>query len=284
MKQKPIKLTNFLKKNDAFKKEATIMLNSTSKAEYSNCKLPFSKVKSALENCNAYSTLREILDEVAPEELVNVAAYASLTKEPVEVDTQWGPKLKRSIELHDDDDIIMNLTLWSNQINLINTNGNYKFKDLRVKSYNGKYLTSTAMTVIQPASDLSFEARDLQPEESKSVNFPPICIDHFEESYCCAKCKRKSDRCGDFIVCESCGAKSLFLPTSKHLFIKASFEIDSVIVSIKLPHKIVWPFLFSIGMTVENSRDDLEMALLTTTKDYVLKYKNNTGIDITKGI
>jgi len=48
-----------------------------------------------------------------------------------------------------------------------------------------------------------------------------------------------------------------------------------------LPHQVVWPFLTSIGITVHDTQDDVEKALLTC-KNYKVSYRNFTATEITK--
>jgi len=171
-------------------------------------------------------------------------------------------------------------TIWNNQIDLVKSNGNYQFKDLRVKCFNGKFLTSTSLSVIQPSTLVNYKQRAVVPVESKSVDFPPICIDQYEETYSCLKCKRMAARCGDFIICESCNAKSMHTPTSKHL--KACFQKDCSNVVLMLLRQVVWPFLTSIGITEHDTQNDVEKALLLTCKNYKVSYRNFIATEITK--
>ena len=280
LKERPVKVSNFLKRLDAFKNESVITMGDNSKAEYSHAVIPFAKVKEQMQTFNTFTSLREVVEKIVPEELVNVVGYATLINPTEEVQTKFGMKTKRDIELHDDDDQILKVTLWNNQIEFIKSDGNSQFKDLRVKCYNGNYLTSTSMSVIQPTTLVNYKGRNVLPVKLKTADFPPICIDQFEENYSCLKCKRKSVRSGDFVICESCNAKFLHNSSLKYLHLKASFIIeDGSTIVLTLPHQVVWPFFTMIGITVDDTQNDVEKALLTA-KDFKVWYKNSTATEI----
>ena len=77
-----------------------------------------------------------------PKESASCIAYASLSNSPEEINKKYGCKMKREILLSDDDSAQLKMTLWNNQIDLVQSEGNFKFKELRVKVYNGlKFLT-----------------------------------------------------------------------------------------------------------------------------------------------
>ena len=95
--------------------------------------------------------------------------------------------MKRDISLSDDS-AQLKMTLWNNQNDLVQSEGNFKFKKLRVKVYNGlKILTSTTLTVIiqEPATlappTLSIDC------DTAVVTFPAKTIDHYEVNYFCLK-------------------------------------------------------------------------------------------------
>jgi len=126
------------------------------------------------------TTVKDISESSGVNESVNVAAFATLLNPTEEIHTQFGVKRKRNVEIHDETQHIMRLSLWNNHIALVKANGNYKFKDLRVKCFHGKYLTSTVLTVIQPALDAKLTEREVESSTVTALNFPPISIDRLE--------------------------------------------------------------------------------------------------------
>jgi len=79
------------------------------------------------------------------DELVNVTVYVDLTNADVtELQTKYGPKKKKMDVLVyvDTFDGMVKLVLWNNYTTVISESGVYKLQDLRIKSYNGKYLTT----------------------------------------------------------------------------------------------------------------------------------------------
>ena len=105
---------------------------------------------------------------------------------------------------------IVKLTIWGNHLDLVREDGVYKFQGLRVNSFKGKYLTTTANSIIVK-SDVIIKRRNvpLSEEEILEVNMPAESIISFNRCYFCKTCGRKGARSGQFPVCEHCGAKSL---------------------------------------------------------------------------
>lgn len=126
-----------------------ISLGDNSLIEYSNNDIPFSKVQPKIEKLNSFSLLKDITENIATNETVNVVAYASLrNSQVVDINTQYGVKRKKDVELHEDSEHIIKLTLWNNHIDLIDD------------------------TVVE---EFAF--------------FPAVTIDQYEERFFCKKCK-----------------------------------------------------------------------------------------------
>jgi len=62
----------------------------------------------------------------------------------------WSETKKKRYTLHDDTITSrVHLTLWNNHIQNVSKDGSHKFQELRVKNYNGKYLTTTKFAECQ---------------------------------------------------------------------------------------------------------------------------------------
>ena len=139
------------------------------------------------------------------------------------------------------------------------------------------------MTVIQPTDKTNYAPREVINDLRKQINFPPICIDHYEEFYSCVKCTRKAIRKGEFLFCETCKGTFMFNQQPKNLFIKASFQLPShkKCISINIPHSVIQPFIHGLGLTLDASEDDIKKAILQA-KNYALSYINSSAVKITE--
>jgi len=74
LKEQPVKVSNFPMKLDAFKNESVITMGNQSKVEYSTrtFTIPFAMVKDKLKSINTFASLKDIIESIAPEELVNI--------------------------------------------------------------------------------------------------------------------------------------------------------------------------------------------------------------------
>lgn len=77
-----------------------------------------------------------------------------------------------------------------------------------MRNFNGKYLTTTAMSVIEASKSTQFEEKAIESKQKKEVKFPPLSIDQIEEFYFCAKCNHKTIPNAKLLKCINCGAKS----------------------------------------------------------------------------
>lgn len=217
LKDKPVKVLNFMERTDEFRGKQILTLGDKSRVEYSSQHIPFSKVEEKVKKFNQMSTVKDVINTVTIDGSVNIVAYVRLTTNAVDINTQYGIKRKRDVCLSDDStEETIKLTLWNNHIDRIVTDGSFKFQDLRLKCYNGRYLTSTALTVVEPTTQ-TFTERTWQDRESEtdSVNFPADSIYFFEETYFCHKCRHRAIPEGLFIACPDCGSRSLLKKDDK---------------------------------------------------------------------
>ena len=94
-----------------------LTLNNNSSIEYSSNNIPFSKVKSKIEKFNAFSTVKQLLDDAQVDDNVNIIANITLSGEIHEINTKFGVKKKRDVMINNDSsEHVMKLTLWNNHI------------------------------------------------------------------------------------------------------------------------------------------------------------------------
>ena len=81
------------------------------------------------------TTIKSIHERSSIDEYVNVVAHAVLDSNGVQdVTTKFGMKKKQEVLPYDDSGSIK-LALWNNHIDYLKEDGNYRFKDLRIKSF-----------------------------------------------------------------------------------------------------------------------------------------------------
>ena len=83
-------------------------------------------------------------------DFVNVEVFVDLADSVVEeIPTRYGMKKKREALIHDlPCTIPLRFAIWNAHIDAIPTSGTYRMMDVKINSFNGKYLTTTANTVI----------------------------------------------------------------------------------------------------------------------------------------
>lgn len=280
---KAVKVDQFLKKIDEFTKKPLLTLASRSIVTYSDKDLPRENVKNVVEKLHSFSSLADV-NNMSIDELVNVTAYVEVAdSQIVELNTKFGPRKKMEALIYDETiQGQTKLCLWNDFIEAIPESGTYKFKDLRIKSYHGKYLTTTATTVIEKA-DIVIKSRDIATKEKLlNVLLPAISINTFEKVHFCKKCFRKALPKGPFILCDFCGSKSLLVIKDTRFEIKASFLHDGEKISITIPHSIFLKFAELVNISIEDD-ENLQVQLLTCD-NIELSFSRITGIasDINK--
>ena len=240
-------------------------LGEQTAVEYSTETISFDKVKDIVKKFNTFSNLSEIIHEICVGEIVNIDVYVNEKEAAVnEVNTKFGVKRKKDVLVSDNShDEYVKLTLWNNHIQSIPESGTYKFQDLRVNSFNGKYLTTTSGTIIQ-TSDTVIERKVLHTKDIVStVSFPVETINLFEQSHFCKKCKRKAVPTGVFIHCDSCGSKSLLVTSEQRFDVKVTFVSgDDVKLTLGMPHKMFMKFAELVSLPIEDV-EQIQIKMLT---------------------
>ena len=263
---KVIKIDNYLEKEDQFKGIRVLTLNDRSTIEYSTEDIPFESVKSKIEEMSNFSTVKEVLLESAINDIINIEAHVSLPNNILDTPTKYGLKRKREAILNDNStDQCIKLAIWSNHIDMLKEEGSFKFQELRVKSFNGKYLTTTALTVIKPSSTIFSEVSQNYASQISTIKFPAISIDKFDETFYCLKCNRSAIPNGKFLLCNHCTCKTLLKPENKKFSVKLSFQNQNgTVTSLTMPHDLC--IAFATSAAVKMCKEAIEMEFLTNTK------------------
>ena len=150
---KPIKLRNFTETINEFENKPLLKLGEQSEIEFSTQKLPFEKVKELVKQSNSFTKISEI-SNISVGELVNMEVFVDIENSPItQVNTKYGVKRKRDAFINDDSsDETLRFTIWNNIIESFPKSGVFKVKDVRINSFNGKYITTTAGTVALPST------------------------------------------------------------------------------------------------------------------------------------
>ena len=266
---KVLKLINHKQNYDSFRKENVLTLGEPTSIEYSDRNVPYEKVKLLSQQFNQI-TLKDIAS-ICVDELINICASVDGSENPVEeITTRFGLKKKKDVNVYDDS-CELKLSLWGDHISQIASNGVYMMKDLRVKSYRGKFLTTTASTHIAKTDDKPLENRSMKDQDDQDFEFPADAIPFFQKCYFCQKCGRTAILSTVFVVCSTCGSKSLVKKSKNRFSVKLGFGDASLV----FPHELVMEFCALLGMDTSNETGVEE--LLLSNESVVGKYnpKNN---------
>lgn len=280
---KPIKLANFVEMRSGFESNAVIKLGDYSMVEYSGEDLPFSKVKTLIDQNSTMSSVDQIINTICIGETVNIEVYVDLeSSEVIEVSTCYGVKKKREVSIYDDStESVLRFTIWNHHLSSFPASGMYKLSDVKVNSYRGKYLTTTASSSVKESSGF-VKRRSIPGAVLKKVSFPAETVDVYDHVYFCRKCNRQGIPTGKFLCCESCHATSLMSICEQRFNVRATFGIDADRkISLNIPHQEFVQFVNVLNIDIKD-RDLVNEAMLTSNK-YEASYmeSTNTVISIT---
>ena len=245
--------------HDNFRNRPTIKLGEKSSVELSTRVIPFGEVEAKLKTANTMTPLN-MVNNKGEGDIINVTCHVNVCEEPGEVDTSYGRKIKLNVFINDD--TVRNpirLTLWGCHVSKVAT-GSYRFKELRVKNFNGKYLTTTSHTeIVQCEQKFKLLPQTQTTTTSKTVNFPADTISKLEEVYYCKSCNFKVMVKGRFGICHHCQGKSLL--GERYFSVKLTFRTNSDILKLNLPNQLFKDFVKMVDGDL-NKLEDIEAALL----------------------
>ena len=158
------------------------------------------------------------------------------------------------------------MTLWGNYTDSIPESGTYKIKDVRINSFNGKYLTTTNGTVIKSSeTKIVNHNHAIEEDVLEDIFFPADTINLFEENFYCKKCQRKAVPTGHFLCCDACGSKSLLSKCDHRYDVRATFiKPDDSKVSLIIPHQVFIELAKMLDIAASN-QEDIQVAMLTSS-------------------
>lgn len=279
---RPVKVTNFIETINEFDNQPLLKLGDRSTVEISTKVLPFEKVRERVQQCNSFSTVDDLAD-VSVGEMVNLEVYVSISENDVEeINTRFGVKQKLEGHVYDDScDTPYRITIWNNLIECFKQSGDgvYKIKDLRINSFQGKYLTTTKSTVIIN-SDKAMRKKSLLPNQiaaDQTLSFPAETIDVFEKARYCKRCNRKATPSGKFLICDNCGSRSLLEKTTVRFDVRLTFKKDGSKLSIVIPQPVIDQYVDLLKIDLDDGEENLQVAMLTN-EDIKLTYSPTKNV------
>lgn len=271
---KVLKVINFKNHFDDFKEREVLTLGEPSRVEYSNKELPFEKVKNAAYKMNTITPLQEVISKVCVDEMVNVLVFANTEESKVqEITTKFGIRKKKDVYLSDESfHENVKLFFWNDHVDSIKEDGAYKLQDVRVKSYNGKYLTTTGNTIIK-RSDEVIAKKELCKIVDEEVVFPAEAISQFEIAHFCNKCGRRGTSSTIFLLCDHCNSKSLMKKCKNMFLVKLSFSDNIVLI---LPHDILCKFTELVGIDLIDGHEESIQEKMLSVDDIKAVYHPRT--------
>ena len=147
--------------------------------------------------------------------------------------------------------------MWNDHISSTDEDGVYKLFELRVKSFKGKYLTTTANSKIVKSSRVTESSKTFLAFEDEEFCLPADNVMHFQLCHYCSKCSRQGVTEDIFLKCPNCGAKSLLKKSVGRFSIKLGF--GSLVLT--LPHDKLIQMLKITGIDISNTTAIQEMLL-----------------------
>ena len=160
----------------------------------------------------------------------------------------------------------INFDVWSNFIKMIPESATYNIYSAKVKSFNGRYIATSANTVIVRRSKEDLPKSE-KPSECLEVCFPAESVDLYDANYTCVRCNRQACESDKLIVCPHCHSKSLLVKSTKKVFIKFTFKNN---LKLTMYHDQYLEFCALLSIS-PNDQAEVEMAMLTAEK-IKLKY------------
>ena len=279
---KPVRLLNFMEVSDEADSSSYIKLGDRSQAQYSPAVLPFEKVKPLIENCQVVSSVDQVMTRICVGEMVNMIVFVELSGSKVEeISTRYGIKKKKDVFIYDEScQENVRMTIWNNHITSFECSGVYSIRDIKVNSFNGKYLTTTASSVVK-SSNTNIRRREIMKVDAKTIRLPADTLDVFEKAHFCKKCNRKAVPTGKFVQCESCHATSLLTTCDSRYNIRATFVTDDNKISLSISHAIAVKIASILEFDIDNM-DDLQYALLSNTSIKLSYSSTHSVIDLEK--
>lgn len=217
----PVRLANISPQKRKYDPETTeYIMNKYSRVEIKK-NLSFPWKSSIGQSTDVVSSVHDVLSSKANGELVEIKAKV-MTKSKTE--SVFSPTMQKSLKKADllvaDSSSAIGVTVWEDNIDKIEENASYLFRNLRISFFNRTYLNATKNTEFQvldeniELSPASIEALDaLKPKENVNINFTGRIIGvEVTRSYICLNCKYRindKNNFGAVMKCPSCNISML---------------------------------------------------------------------------
>ncbi|XP_066911429.1 uncharacterized protein [Clytia hemisphaerica] len=263
----PVKISQFTEIVNSYDHTKDFKLGNHSTVELSSAPLSFDRVKNLIQESTSMTNMIDAIDQ-AVGDFVNVEVYVELGDSTIEeVPTRYGVKRKREALIHDAScSVPIRFAIWNAHIDAMPTSGPYRLMDVKINSFNGKYFTTTANTVVSKSAASSLQPMEVSQPQIKTVMSPAKTIDLFEQIYYCPKCNQKSlPSDGPFLKCQNCGGKSLLEDAPTRFNVRLSFEER---LTLTVPHDLLQAL--SLGVNIDVHDEMFQVALLS--KKYSIKF------------
>ena len=173
--------------------------------ELSSAPLSFNSVKDLIQESTSITNLIDAIDQTVGD-FVNVEVYVESTDSVIEeIPTRYSFKRKREVLIHDASCTVpIRFAIWNANIDAMPTSGTNRLMDVKINSFNGKYITTTANTVVSVSATSALQPMEVSQPKINNVMSPAKTIDLFEQIYYCPKCNQKSLLSdGPFLMCQN---------------------------------------------------------------------------------
>ena len=261
--QKPVEVINYRERQNKYDTTKTdFVLGDLTEVKPSQQQIAFHPKYNFINT--TFTEIKEIKN-IALGEDVNLKVYVTRGTHTENVETPSGTRQKLACYVNDINQDGINFDVWSNFIKMIPESATYNIYSAKVKSFNGRYIATSANTVIvRSKEDLP---KSEKPSECLEVCFPAESVDLYDANYTCVRCNRQACESDKLIVCPHCHSKSLLVKSTKKVFIKFTFKNN---LKLTMYHDQYLEFCALLSIS-PNDQAEAEMVMLTAEK-IKLKY------------
>lgn len=269
-----LKISNYRERQSKHPARKKIIIGDCSQVEFSDVRMDIGPSMRVIDK--PPTTVNEVLTTIALDENINVEGVIdtkNTTIEYVLIYEAWKPK--REVTFYDCTHYVK-LDLWNGLVNEVTDGFSYKLCNVKVKSYKGRYLTTTPNTVIYPSKLAMTEPLGYETSLPEEVTFPPTIIDKAEMKYICDNCGREAGEYQeDFLQCGYCEAKFCLSMEFMKAHIKATFKTRENKIKLSIHHDSYMQFCELLNLQPKDF-DDVPLKMLVVN-DVKAVYSTRTN-------